>query len=220
MKTTQVVQPLTSNETPTTRFDVAPRELLVPNPWNPNKMTAVMYGKAIESIDLYGFIDPLLVREQGGLFQIIDGEHRFRAGCDLGMQNFPVIIIDGLSDTSAKKLTIVMNELHGQADPTKMGDLLNEILSSSSLDDLLVGLPYDESILSGYLGVDALPPLEPVPPLAPGDSSSKTQWVERLFRMPKEVALIVDEAIEKAKDGEEIEAWQALERVAAEYLAS
>jgi hypothetical protein len=31
---------------------------------------------------------------------------------------------------------------------------------------------------------------------------------------------VVDEAIEKAKDGEEIEQWQGLERVAAEYLAS
>jgi hypothetical protein len=38
--------------------------------------------------------------------------------------------------------------------------------------------------------------------------------------MPKEVALVIDEALEKAKDGEEIEQWQALERIAADYLAS
>jgi hypothetical protein len=191
------------------------------NPWNPNRMTAAMFAKALESIELYGFIDPILVRESGGRYQIIDGEHRWRAGITLGISSFPVVCIDGVDDATAKKLTIVMNELHGQADPQKMGDLLNEILSDTSLDDLLVALPYDESILAGYLGQVSLPPLEPVSPRpAPGVPTDKTVWVERLYRLPKEVALVLDEAIEKARDGEEIESWQALERVAADYLAS
>lgn len=183
-------------------------------------MTAAMYAKAIESITLYGFVDPLTVRDVGQFrYQIIDGEHRFNAGRDLGMTEFPCIIISGLSDMQAKKLTIVMNELHGQADPGRMGDLLTEILSASSMEELLVGLPYDESILAGFIGLPELPSLPELPKPKDPDES-KEVWVERLYRMPKSVSLVIDEALEKAKDGEEIEPWQALERVAAEYLAS
>jgi len=203
------------------RFEVVRKGLILPNPWNPNKMTADMYAKALESIQTYGFVDPLLVREHDdGLFQIIDGEHRFRAGSDLGMTDFPCIVLD-VDDATAKKLTIVMNELHGQADPHKMGDLLAELLSDTTIDQLLVALPYDEGTLAGFLNTSlpALPPLE-APPPAPEEAGTKSVWVERLYRMPKEVALVVDEAIEKAKDGEEIEPWQGLERVAADYLAS
>lgn len=204
----------------TTEHAVVPKGLLLPNPWNPNRMTAAMYDKALESIQTFGFIDPLTVRRQGLNFQIIDGEHRFRAGIDLGMYEFPCVIID-VTDAEAKKLTIVLNELHGQADPGKMGDLLADILDLTSLSELKVGLPYDDGVLAGFLNqkLPDLPPLESVPPQAPGASASP-RWVERLYKMPPEVALVVDEAIEKAKDGEEIEAWQGLERVAADYLAS
>lgn len=185
-------------------------------------MTADMLAKARESIETYGFIDPLTVYEIGIRdYRIIDGEHRYDIGLSLGMDKFPCTNLGLLDDVSARKLTIILNELHGQADPLKMGDLLQSILADSSIDEMLVALPYDQSMLAGFLSTPLpdLPPLESSPPAAPGDSS-KTQWVERLYKMPKEVALVVDEAIEKAKDGEEIEQWQGLERVAADYLAN
>ena len=218
MKTT--TQSPSSSATPTTRFDFIGTAVLDVNPWNPNRMTAAMYAKALESIELYGFVDPLTVRDVGNFrFQIIDGEHRFNAGRDLGMTEFPCIIISGLTDTQAKKLTIVMNELHGQADPGRMGDLLTEILSASSMEELLVGLPYDESILAGFIGLPELPSLPELPKPKDPDES-KEVWVERLYRMPKSVGLVVDEAIEKARDGDAIETWQGLERIAADYLAT
>ena len=202
--------------------ELIPAAKLRKNPWNPNRMTPAMRVKIGESIGLYGFVDPLTVREVGyDEYQIIDGEHRFEVGQEKPylMTAFPCINLGLLDDAKAKKLTIIMNELHGQADPDKMGDLLASILADTSLDELLVALPYDESILAGYLQLPALPPLESSPG-APAEASDKTVWVERLFKIPKEAALVVDEALEKAKDGERIEQWQALERVAADYLAS
>lgn len=185
-------------------------------------MTAAMYAKIIESIQEYGLVDPLTVREFGpAQYQIIDGENRWRGATDLGYTEFDCTVIDGLTEGQARKLTIIMNELHGQADPDKMGDLLADILSLTSLDELLVALPYDDSVLAGFLKTP-LPQLPDLPPAvaqtAPA-GGSKEPWAERLFKMPKSVALIIDEALEKAKDGEELEAWQALERVAADYLA-
>jgi ParB-like chromosome segregation protein Spo0J len=183
-------------------------------------MTGQMYAKAKESILLYGFIDPLTVRPVGKEFQIIDGEHRWRVGLELGMEDFPCVVVEGLSDPDAKKLTIVLNELHGQVDPDKMGPLLQGILADQTIDELMRALPFDESVVAAYMGTE-LPTLAelsamPAPSSGPGD---KEQWVERVFRLPKTAALVVDEAIEKAADGERIERWQALERVAADFLA-
>lgn len=218
MKTSMAPSPA-SSVTPTS--EVIPAAKLRKNPWNPNRMTAAMYAKILESLELYGFIDPLLVRKiELDVYEIIDGEHRFTGGCDLGMTEFPCVNLGMIDDAKAKKLTIIANELHGQADPGRMGDLLTDIMKLTSLDDLIVALPYDESVLAGFMGSAApLPKLEPLPKPAPS-TESKEPWAERLFKMPKSVALVVDEAIEKAKDGEEIESWQALERVAADYLAS
>ena len=209
-----------SRTTPTTELIEA--KYLRPNPWNPNRMTALMRTKARESIERYGFIDPLLVREVGARdYQIIDGEHRFDEGKALGMTEFPCVNLGLIEDADARKLTIVMNELHGQADPTKLGDLLNDILLDTGLTELLVAMPFEEKVLAGYLQtpLPSLPPLER--PSSPAEGASdKVAWVERLYRMPKDAALVVDEALEKAKDGEDVEQWQALERVAADYLAS
>lgn len=209
----------------TTEYRVLDGRSLRPNPWNPNRMTDAMYAKAKVSIQTFGLVDTLLVRELGPfdgtkrtMYEIINGEHRWRAASDLGFLDFPCLVVSGLSDPDAKKLTIIMNELHGQADPDKMGDLLASILADTSLEELLTALPYDESILAGFLQLPALPPLETAPPASPAEA--KTTWVERLYRMPKEAALVLDEAIEKAADGEKLEPWQGLERVAADYLAS
>jgi ParB/RepB/Spo0J family partition protein len=57
-----------------------PLDWLTPNPWNPNQMDDEQYGKALNSIREFGFVDPVTVRELGNdTYQIIDGEHRWRA---------------------------------------------------------------------------------------------------------------------------------------------
>lgn len=210
-----------SSSAPTRSIIRLRKEQLLPNPWNPNRMTAQMYAKLLESVQLYGQIDPLLVRENGYFYEIIDGEHRFRVQSDLGYEEFDCVNLGAVNDATAKKLTVIANELHGQADPTQMGDLLAEIMQLTSLEDLLVALPYSEDVLAGFLGTDALPDLPGMDSPAPSQGeTSKEAWVERLYRLPKDVALVLDEAIEKAKNGDEIENWQALERVAADYLGS
>jgi ParB-like chromosome segregation protein Spo0J len=216
-----------SSATPTTDRVLIFGASLRRNPWNPNKMTPAMRAKLIESIREYGMLDPLTVREiptpmtSPQVYEILDGEHRWEVASDMGILDFDCTVVRGLTEAQAKKLTIVMNELHGQADPGKLGDLLGDILKLTSLDELKIALPYDDKTLGGFLSLPVLPPLPDMnPPTAKTDGSSKEPWAERLFKMPKTVALVIDEAIEKAKDGEEIETWQALERVAADYLAS
>jgi ParB family transcriptional regulator, chromosome partitioning protein len=45
------------------------------------------------SIERIGFVTPLVVVERDGKFVIIDGQHRFQAATDLGVKEFPVVVV-------------------------------------------------------------------------------------------------------------------------------
>src|SRR5881409_2083016 len=45
------------------------------------------------SMERMGFITPLVAVERDGKYVIIDGQHRFQAGTDLGMKEFPVVVV-------------------------------------------------------------------------------------------------------------------------------
>jgi len=181
-------------------------------------MNAFMYAKALESIEEFGFVDPLTLRPMGSRYQIVDGEHRLNAGTESGMTEFPAFIVSGLSDAQAKKLTLVMNELRGQARPDLLQELLRDLDDDLGIDALKVALPYPDEVLAGFLGAE-LPPLQPLDqPKSQGDPKEK--WVERVYRMPQSAADVLDEAINKAKNGDPVEDWQALEYIAGDYLAS
>jgi ParB family chromosome partitioning protein len=45
------------------------------------------------SIDRIGFVTPLIAVERDGRYVVIDGQHRLQAGTDLGMKEFPVVVV-------------------------------------------------------------------------------------------------------------------------------
>ena len=45
------------------------------------------------SIERMGFITPLVAVERDGKYVIIDGQHRFQAGAELGVKEFPVVVV-------------------------------------------------------------------------------------------------------------------------------
>jgi ParB family chromosome partitioning protein len=47
------------------------------------------------SMERLGFITPLVVVERDGGYVFIDGQHRFKAGVELGVQEFPVVVVPG-----------------------------------------------------------------------------------------------------------------------------
>ena len=136
------------------------------NPWNPNKQNDNQYQAEIQSIQDNGFIAPILVRKTGSTFQIIDGEHRWKAlneiierGLD-GKWNLPDLIKAGeipaivleVNDAQAKKLTIIMNETRGQADLSALGLLLAEIAPDLG-EALGIGLPYSAPQLQELMAI-------------------------------------------------------------------
>lgn len=125
------------------------------NPWNPNEMTPRQYEAAIESITAYGFIDPITVRPHpdiSGEYEIIDGEHRLRAAQHLGLTSVPIVVID-VTETEAKKLTIILNETRGRADTISLSQLLTDLRTGLEIADLITGLPYSTDELTELLSI-------------------------------------------------------------------
>lgn len=142
---------------------------VTPNPWNPNKQTERQYAAEMESICDNGFVMPIIVRkhpDQKGFYQIVDGEHRWKALQQIAAENkqgkgnvpdllekkeIPAIIL-AIDEAKAKRLTVIMNETRGRADLTSLGTLLAELAPEFG-DDLIIGLPYTPEQLNEILDI-------------------------------------------------------------------
>lgn len=208
------------------KIDVNPA-LIDPNPWNPNKQTPRVQEATRESIGRFGFIDPVTVRAHPdieGRWQIIDGEHRWRAAVDLGLKKIAATVLD-VSDSEAKKLTIVLNETRGEADTMDLAMLLAEI----KVDDpnLLEALPYTQEQLDNLVGLADLDDWNDL-----GDGSKEPGakaddgWTTVPVRVPALVASMFEQVVEMVQergvsphDDTAIANGQVLEVLCAEYVA-
>lgn len=142
-----------------------PVDKIVPNQWNPNRQSETVARAHRESIEHFGFLEPVLVRphpERHGFYEIVNGEHRWNQMRDAGEFDIPAIVRD-LNDDQVKKLTIVLNETTGDPDQLLLAELLTDL---SSLDDFKVALPYTDRELEKLLafGAPDAPPVDPPPP--------------------------------------------------------
>jgi len=114
-----------------------------PNKWNYNTQTPAVFQKVVESIRRYGFSDPIVVRNLGSdKYEIINGEHRYRAAIELGMKQVPVFTLGVVDDVKAKQLCITLNELSGSPDEVRLATLMRDIASKADLIELADVMPY------------------------------------------------------------------------------
>lgn len=88
----------------------APIHRVEPNPLQPRKDFDPEGLQALaDSIAAHGLIQPLTVREiEGGYYQIIAGERRWRAARQAGLQEVPVLIVEA-DDRKVMELALVEN---------------------------------------------------------------------------------------------------------------
>ncbi|EIX9459691.1 ParB N-terminal domain-containing protein [Klebsiella pneumoniae] len=141
---------------------------LRPNPWNTNSVGAQNFEKLKGSIEKLGFFKPILARElDGGQFEILGGEHRWRAAMEQGISMVPVISVGKISDLVAKQMSLVDNERYGEDDQVALQRLIEEI--QSELDYQLSEIaPYDDE-LAATLARESAIDLEMLEALSRGD---------------------------------------------------
>ena len=173
-----------------------------PNLWNPNRQDAFIYEKELASIRNFGFVLPIVVRgSRRAGWEIVDGEHRWRAAKELGYTELPCWSLGPIPDDTAKQLTIVLNETRGQVQPDLLRPLLADLLERQTAEELLQVLPYTPQTFASLVADFDWNAPEFV------DTGPKEQWVLRTFRMPAEAAQILDDAIAKVDASTE---WQIL----------
>lgn len=123
-------------------FKMIPLERLRPNPWNPNKIPRDKYAKLEKAIAEKGLLSPLLVREKRGLYEIVDGEHRWKIARSLNIESIPCFVAS-LSDTEAKIKTLQLNGLRGENEPERLARLIKDINIEIPVEEMEKVLPMD-----------------------------------------------------------------------------
>jgi ParB family transcriptional regulator, chromosome partitioning protein len=86
-----------------------PVDQIVPNPYQPRTIfDDERIDELCETIKIHGVIQPIVVRERNGKFEIIAGERRWRAVSKLGMESIPVIVKE-FNDEQAASIALIEN---------------------------------------------------------------------------------------------------------------
>ena len=109
------------------KITLIPVTQLKPNAYNPNVMTKSEFGELIEEIKYLGRIaKPIIVRRNHDCYEIVDGEHSWRAAKEVGLTELPCEII-AADDFEARRQTFKRNQ-HGTHDPVKQGQMFKTML--------------------------------------------------------------------------------------------
>jgi ParB/RepB/Spo0J family partition protein len=102
------------------------------NDWNPNQMSEEEFAELVAEIRHLGRLPkPLIVRPDGDRYVIVDGEHAWRAGQEVGLEQVACEVIDA-DDFEAMRQTYKRNR-HGTHNPVLLGRMLKRMLAERGL---------------------------------------------------------------------------------------
>jgi ParB/Sulfiredoxin domain len=134
---------------------IVPLGKLRPNPWNYNIQSDFMERKLGESVDEFGQVDPIIVRfapDRSNFpdvpYEIIGGEHRWKAYKSRGVEKVRVLSLGKISEREAKKLCIALNEIKGEAQVDRLSELVTGLLAEDADD--MSSLPFTSSEIETF----------------------------------------------------------------------
>jgi len=119
----------------TQKLEEIPLSKIVPNKINPNNMSSGTFDKLKKSILKFGVMNPLIVRKVNDSYEIIDGEHRFKASKELQMNSLLCKILDNISDDEVAKL-IFASTIKGNHSIYDSVDIITKLKNSESAETL------------------------------------------------------------------------------------
>ena len=127
-----------------------------------------------QSIQQQGILQPLVVREKEGRFEIVAGSRRFEAAKSLGLKELP-IIIKKLDDRAALLVSIMENLQRQDLNPLEEAESLQRLIKEFNLShqQIAENLGKDRSTITNTLRLLSLP--EPVKQALRQGKISKTQ---------------------------------------------
>ncbi|HEY1910378.1 MAG TPA: ParB/RepB/Spo0J family partition protein [Vicinamibacterales bacterium] len=134
-----------------------PIDQIDPNPNQPRQVMGDL-SELIASIAEKGILEPLVVRQRAGRFQIIAGERRYQASVQAGLLELPVVIRD-VDDTEMLELALIENLQRKDLTPFEESEALHGLAASCGYthEDLARRLGKSRSSVTESLALVAMP---------------------------------------------------------------
>lgn len=100
-------------------------EDLIDADYNPNVMEERDFENLENSIERYGYIEPIIVNKRNNV--IVGGHHRLRALKKKGIKEVDVVYVD-LDENDEKRLNIALNRISGYWDIDKLEEVVNDLM--------------------------------------------------------------------------------------------
>lgn len=110
-------------------------ERIEPNDWNPNEMTEEEFAELVAEVEHLGKPPkPIILRPKDDGFEIVDGEHSFRALLQVGLKVLKPgwYEVENYDNFEAMRQTYKRNQ-HGVHDPIKQGRLFQRMMDEHGL---------------------------------------------------------------------------------------
>ena len=181
------------------------------NNWNPKDKETKEYKQVVKSLDVNGFMSPIVVRQVKGKdgYEIVDGEQRFTAAKELAYNTIPIYNLGYISDTDAKSKTIFAEV----AVPFNEIDLSHLVVE---LDEASVALSYTEAEIADFRHMSEFS----FDNFDDDDGEFEDNDV-KTFKvvLGDEAYQIVTKAVKKVQDDNDCSEARAIELICADYLA-
>jgi len=104
-----------------------PTGQLQPNSYNPNRMAKAEFAELVEEVRHLGRLPkPVIVRPSEDGYQIVDGEHGWRAAVEVGLAEIPCEVVE-VDDFEAMRQTYKRNQ-HGTHDRVALGRMFRSMM--------------------------------------------------------------------------------------------
>jgi ParB family chromosome partitioning protein len=104
------------------RYALVPVDAIHPNPFQPRQAPddPARLQSLTESIKVDGLLEPVLLVDVEGAYQLIAGERRWRASIMAGLEEIPAEILDECSDSKMRRIALIENLLREQLSPMEL----------------------------------------------------------------------------------------------------
>jgi hypothetical protein len=125
-----------------------PIEQLVKADWNYKRDNEFIKSRLIENMRRTGQIENIVVRQIGkDKYEVVNGNHRLDAMLELGFKKVMAYNLGVVSDATARRIAIELNETKFEADMILLSKRINEILNEINEEELKQTLPFTDNEL-------------------------------------------------------------------------
>lgn len=122
-----------------------PFEALVKAHWNYKEDSQSKSSKLQKNLEKNGQVQNLIVRElEHGKYEVVNGNHRMDDMQAVGMKTAVCFNLGKITLANAKRIAIETNETNFDTDPIRLSEILNDLTSVFSAEDMLETMPYSD----------------------------------------------------------------------------